>query len=723
MSTQFRLDQRGFRAAAMVALMLLLGSIAQAQAPASQGQASTADLGARLSAAAQDPSLSAWQRNYMIGLAGSTAATCSDPWTQVTPVGPIPTQRNGHTAMYDPVRNRMIVFGGIESYTHLLNDTWALSLNTMTWQNLNPAGPLPPTVVQHVAIYDPLRDRMIIWGGGNDTHTLYDNTWALSLGASPAWTELATIGTRPAKRFVAAAIYDPIRDRMIVFGGDPGTDPPSPCFNDTWALSFGTLTWTQLSPTGTPPAPRGYVSGIYDPIRDRMLVYGGHDYPSTWFGELWGLSLPSPAWQLLSPTGDLPGPRANYATVYDARGDAMVIYGGNDVSNNFGDTWVLRLGPTAWSRATTSGTLPPARSSTSAVYDPLLKRLVIFGGGNSGGRLNDTWTLGMRNYGIQTVRDVANDQGRSVRINFFAADEDTAGAPAPILQYEAYRRIDSNSTSMVRARTEALASRPISRPTAEMAGWEFAGAVPAHGECEYNMIAPTLADSNASAFVKSTFFIRAATANPTVFYDSPADLGYSVDNLAPAAPTAFVGETQPGGVYLHWTKNLEADLAGYRVYRGFSADFVPDPSNLIASPGNASYSDPEVWATVYYKLSAVDVNGNESGFAAFGNSPIVAVPGADLPSKVWLGRATPNPMRDGCAMRFGLPQAASVSLIILDLQGRRVRLLVAGSLPPGEHVAHWDGRSDSGVPAQPGVYLYRVEVAGRALAERVVRVR
>ena len=46
-----------------------------------------------------------------------------------------------------------------------------------------------------------------------------------------------------------------------------------------------------------------------------------------------------------------------------------------------------------------------------------------------------------------------------------------------------------------------------------------------------------------------------------------------------------------------------------------------------------------------------------------------------------------------------------------DSAGRRVRDLVDGYLPAGEHATVWDGRLADGRAAASGVYVYRLETA------------
>ena len=81
------------------------------------------------------------------------------------------------------------------------------------------------------------------------------------------------------------------------------------------------------------------------------------------------------------------------------------------------------------------------------------------------------------------------------------------------------------------------------------------------------------------------------------------------------------------------------------------------------------------------------------------------------PTSFALHQNVPNPFRGSTVIRFDLPAAAPVSLVVYDLLGRRIRTLAYGSFGPGFHRVEWDHRDDEGNVAQPGVYLYRLVAA------------
>jgi hypothetical protein len=222
---------------------------------------------------------------------------------------------------------------------------------------------------------------------------------------------------------------------------------------------------------------------------------------------------------------------------------------------------------------------------------------------------------------IADIKDVANDQGRQVRLNFTRSALDASDSPTPVLQYEAYRWIDPllSATSQNSAST-AVKGQPLYQ-SALLKSWEFVGAIPAHGESDYNMIVPTLADSTADKGTYwSRFFVRAATTSPLVFFDSSVDSGYSVDNLAPNPPQSF--KMNANG-FLTWDPSPEKDLRYYSAYASTSPVF--DQSATVLGRTSQTILDVRHSTSRYYYLTATDFAGNESKPASTELRPIAVL--------------------------------------------------------------------------------------------------
>lgn len=321
---------------------------------------------------------------------------------------------------------------------------------------------------------------------------------------------------------------------------------------------------------------------------------------------------------------------------------------------------------------------------------------------------------------LTAITDVANDQGRRVRCAFEASGLDESVSPTPVLQYEAYRRIDllpvpsatREAGDNSRARN-AEARGMISDPSILAIGWEFVGAIPAHAEDNYNMIAETLADSTISTGMHwSAFLMRAATSNPAVYFDSLPDSGYSLDNLAPSAPSSFAIAYHTGnGNTLSWDPAPEADFQYFKVYRSSDPDFTPSPVELVHQTVALSWADPEYdGGSIYYKLSTVDFSGNESSPAIAGSVTAVDRPVSSTTGVLYQNR--PNPFNPTTEIRFDVSGAGDprVRLVVYDVAGRAVRMLIDDRRSAGSYTVGWDGRGDAGGMLSSGVYYYRMRV-------------
>jgi len=87
------------------------------------------------------------------------------------------------------------------------------------------------------------------------------------------------------------------------------------------------------------------------------------------------------------------------------------------------------------------------------------------------------------------------------------------------------------------------------------------------------------------------------------------------ENPPPAVPTGLT--TSPGNaqVTLIWTANIESDLASYKVYGGTSSSPTTLLSTITAGTETYIHTGPTNGTTYYYRITAVDNAGNESGYS------------------------------------------------------------------------------------------------------------
>src|SRR5260370_22589227 len=130
-----------------------------------------------------------WRRKHLgfffsiLGTLLLAASALAQPWTQLTPSGGPPPGRDEHSAILDPSSKTMVIFGGINSPGSSLNDTWRLTnadgQGPSTWTQVTTGNPAP-ALRSHSAVYDPIANNMIVYGGTVGAGTCSNATYVLT---------------------------------------------------------------------------------------------------------------------------------------------------------------------------------------------------------------------------------------------------------------------------------------------------------------------------------------------------------------------------------------------------------------------------------------------------------------------------------------------------------------------------------------------------------------
>ncbi len=288
-------------------------------------------------------------------LADADGTTGTPYWIQLATVN-TPPPRRSHAGAYDAASNRLITYGGclggckpMDNNVYVLSNANGLG-GTPTWEELQPTGGPPPERDGHSAVYDPSSNRLIVFGGDNCCGQRYNDVWVLThangLGGTPEWIQLVPQGTPPPGRVTHSAVYDVANNRMIVFGGS-GSDG---VLNDVWVLSGanganGTPTWAPLSVRGEVPAARNGHAAVYDQATGHMLIFGG-SIADGLRNDTWLLSHANglgdaAAWQQLTPSGAPPSPRIAANAIYRPATNRLVLVNGDTQAGSLNDTWTL----------------------------------------------------------------------------------------------------------------------------------------------------------------------------------------------------------------------------------------------------------------------------------------------------------------------------------------------------------------------------------------------
>ena len=302
-------------------------------------------------------------------------------WTKLSPTVH-PSARLAGAIAYDGIDREVVLFGGLNATFAPLADTWVFAAGG--WTKISPPAH-PPEVGPSAA--DGTSSTPLVIFGGYLSGSLYNETWTFQGGS---WS--AVIHRAPAPRLDEMLTYDAKDGYVLLFGGESTTT--GAYFSDTWAFSNGT--WTALHPSVSPSA-RIAGAMTYDAADGYVVLFGGETHSGSLLGDTWTFS--DGVWTQLATLDNLtahnaPAPRWFASIAYDYSDGYVLLFGGANATQNFGDTWSYSGG--AWVLLAVSSP-PGARYAAGMSYDSNDGYVLLLGGAEQGknGRIapGDTWSF------------------------------------------------------------------------------------------------------------------------------------------------------------------------------------------------------------------------------------------------------------------------------------------------------------------------------------------
>ncbi|MFC1563448.1 T9SS type A sorting domain-containing protein [candidate division KSB1 bacterium] len=336
---------------------------------------------------------------------------------------------------------------------------------------------------------------------------------------------------------------------------------------------------------------------------------------------------------------------------------------------------------------------------------------------------------------ITSVTDVPNDQGKQVRVSWLKFPGDGPMDPK-IVKYGVWRKVDTATMGKVAddkiievADYDEMYSKidvaeGMLFKVAETETWDFTEEVPAAELESYSTIAATIYDSTIVNGMHMSYFKISGHGSNNSIAMSVADSGYSVDNLAPYAPASLSASISQAQVSLTWAEPEDTDFDYFAVYRSESSNFTPGSNNKVGTTASNAYDDKDAAGNLgryYYKISAFDFSGNESGYSAEVSALVTSVENDRLmPTEFGLKQNFPNPFNPSTVIEYQLPAAAQVRLTIYNILGQEVRTLVDRFESTGYRRVIWDARDNHGRAVSPGVYIYKLQAGNFVSIKKMV---
>ena len=210
---------------------------------------------------------------------------------------------------------------------------------------------------------------------------VWAGSWALAAPPTEAGCPNETAASlAPCPRRGHAMTYDAARDNVVLIGGEYKSGP-------TYALA-DTWTWNGTAWTYRGWGPQiGSGAMAYDDARRTVVLFGGDPSDGKPFSDdtwIWN----GTSWAKAAPVHHPPA-RKGAAMAFDPVGRRLILFGGSDESHNiFSDTWAWD--GSDWTRLSPSPS-PSSREHPAMATNPTAGEIVLFGGDGAEGTLADTW--------------------------------------------------------------------------------------------------------------------------------------------------------------------------------------------------------------------------------------------------------------------------------------------------------------------------------------------
>jgi N-acetylneuraminic acid mutarotase len=225
-------------------------------------------------------------------------------------------------------------------------------------------------------------DQLFVFGGG-DGPNYFDTLYVLNT-RTMTWTQPKPSGTGPGPRRAHTATL--VGKNLYFFGGGDGKK----ALNEIFVLDTEAMAWVPCTPRGEVPAARGYhTSVLYD--RTKILVFGGSDGQEC-FGDVMCFETTNSTWSRFKVVN--PFPRLAHSA--SLCGHMLFTFGGHTGSEYTNEARFLNLKTMEWAELPTTGTPPSPRGYHTSIF--LDSRVFIFGGFDNENCFNELYTLDLTTY-------------------------------------------------------------------------------------------------------------------------------------------------------------------------------------------------------------------------------------------------------------------------------------------------------------------------------------
>ncbi|XP_059916176.1 kelch domain-containing protein 4 [Gadus macrocephalus] len=286
---------------------------------------------------------------------------------------PPPSPRLNASLSPHPEKDELILFGG-EFFngkkTYLYNELYFYNIKKNSWVKSEIPNPPPPRCAHQAVVVAQGGGQLWVFGGefaspDGEQFYHYKDLWVLHL-ATHTWENIKATGApsgRSGHRMVLS------KKQLLVFGGFHESTRDFIYYNDVYAFSLDSFSWSRLSPSGSVPSPRSACQMTCTPDASGVIVYGGYSKlkakkdveKGTIHSDMFLLKRESKddqekwSWSRMNPAGNKPPPRSGFSLAVGPGGRALLFGGVCDEEDDetlegdfYNDLYLYDAGKNRW---------------------------------------------------------------------------------------------------------------------------------------------------------------------------------------------------------------------------------------------------------------------------------------------------------------------------------------------------------------------------------------
>jgi N-acetylneuraminic acid mutarotase len=300
-------------------------------------------------------------------------------WSQVTISGETPEERFMHAMFFDKKTEKIYLTGGMQyPFSPIMSDVWSFDPKTNKWEKIKPTGFITEKYSTRDYVYIPSERAIYVWADNAEEKIskmfIYDIE-------KKEWSKVTPIGETPTIAGQRTINYDPMNNRILLFGGYFWSPEKAGVLNDLYSYDLKSKEWTRLKTKGVEAPRLKNALSFLDVANSRIIIFGGMTSTETPNTDLFSFNYSTNTWEKIETQGDAPpGGEKNYGT-FDEKGKRLIVIGKTkDPKDQTNSLYTFDLTSKKWENVPLKGQAIRQFFECGPVFCPTNNKLYVYGG-------------------------------------------------------------------------------------------------------------------------------------------------------------------------------------------------------------------------------------------------------------------------------------------------------------------------------------------------------